>query len=50
VGGTGRVDELMGNALVHWGVGFNVTLYHSEGSGGARTRCAVMAFAEFIAD
>jgi hypothetical protein len=28
----------------------NVTLYHSEGSEGARTRRAVMAFAEFTAD
>jgi hypothetical protein len=50
VGGTGRVDGLMRNALVHWGGLHNVTLYHSEGSEGARTRRAVMAFAEFTAD
>ena len=35
-----------------WCIGgdFNVTLYHSEGSGGARTRRAVTAFTEFTAD
>jgi endonuclease/exonuclease/phosphatase family metal-dependent hydrolase len=40
---------LMGYALVYWG-DFNVTLYHSERSGGARRRRAVADFANFIAE
>jgi hypothetical protein len=51
VGGIGRVDEPMRNALVYLGGGgdFNVTLFHKEMSKGARRRRAVAAFVDFTA-
>jgi hypothetical protein len=49
VGGSSRGDELMGYALVHWG-DFNVTLFHSDRSGGARMRHVVSASAQFTVD
>jgi exonuclease III len=44
-----KLAGLMRYALVYWG-DFNVTLYHSERSGGARRRRAVVDFANFIAE
>jgi hypothetical protein len=49
VGRIGRVDEPLRYALVYWG-DFNVTLFHSERSGGARLRRAMTDFVDFIAD
>jgi hypothetical protein len=50
VGRTGKGDESLGYALVYLGGDFNVTLFHSERSSGARMRRAVMEFAEFTMD
>jgi hypothetical protein len=49
MGGVGRADAHMGGSLVYRG-DFNVTLFQSERSGGARRRRAVAAFADFAAE
>jgi hypothetical protein len=49
VGGIGRVDVLMGDAMVYRG-GFQRHSFQSERSGGIRRRRVVAAFADFTAE